>query len=122
MARCKLFTVFMAVVMFTTSVGVINKVHHCLAQESKSLCQENESCCENEVERNAECCHDDVKAMLLDVTYINKQQKHTIIDVAFSVTIFIKQLFVFLNDTKNYVSLPPDLLSSCIKWHPILRI
>jgi hypothetical protein len=92
---------FMAVVMFTTSVGVINKVHHCLAQESKSLCQENESCCENEVERNAECCHDDVKAMLLDVTYINKQQKHTIIDVAFSVTIFIKQLFVFLNDTKK---------------------
>ncbi|MEO8148524.1 MAG: hypothetical protein ABI723_12840 [Bacteroidia bacterium] len=88
--RLKYFSMFMAVLMFATSVGITAKVHYCLmekqqiasSQKVKDCCTQKEmkSCCEmtnkkictDDLKKDKGCCSDEVKSFSFITEFVNK--------------------------------------------------
>jgi hypothetical protein len=86
----KIFSMIMAVIMLTVSVGITAKVHHCsmesiqkpISAEQKDCCEKHEvkSCCElmndmsctDNLANDKGCCRDEVKSLAFVTEFVNK--------------------------------------------------
>jgi len=87
--RLKYFSIFMAVLMLTTSVGITAKVHYCFMEnqpatsihkeekccvkkEVMSCCEMCEQPCADVLNKEKGCCSDEVKSFSLAKEFVNK--------------------------------------------------
>lgn len=125
MLRVKIFSILMALVMFTTSVGITAEVHFCSMKKKSetktaSCCKqevaEETDCCKQMAETNQnqnKCCTDVVKSVALSAEYAGKfeTEKH------FSLTpLFVKNF----QDHFNSFPVENETLVSEIKQPPKL--